>query len=56
MEEEPMLPADRTERAAVDQLVEEHAQRGLSRRELLLRGMALGLSAGALGAVLDACG
>jgi alpha-glucoside transport system substrate-binding protein len=56
MEEEPMLPADRTERAAVDQLVEEHAQRGLTRRELLLRGMALGLSAGALGAVLEACG
>jgi alpha-glucoside transport system substrate-binding protein len=51
-----MLPVDRKERAAADQLVEEYARRGLTRRELLVRGVALGLSASAIGAVLDACG
>ena len=51
-----MLPVDWKERAAADQLVEEYARRGLTRRELLVRGVALGLSASAIGAVLDACG
>ncbi len=51
-----MLSVDRKERAAADQLVEEHARRGLTRRELVIRGVALGLSATAIGAVLDACG
>jgi alpha-glucoside transport system substrate-binding protein len=51
-----MVPVDRKERAAAEQLVEEHARRGLTRRELVVRGIALGLSAGAIGAVLDACG
>src|SRR5262249_48754339 len=41
---------------AVDRLVVEYTQRGLSRRELLRRGVALGLSASIAGAILDACG
>src|SRR5215813_11120930 len=51
-----MVPVDRQQRDAVDRLVEEYTQRGLSRRELLRRGVALGLSASIAGAILDACG
>ncbi len=51
-----MLPVDRQRRDAVDQLVEDFTYKGLSRREFMKRGLALGLSATAAGALLDACG
>lgn len=51
-----MLPVDRQQRDAVDKLVEDFTHKGLSRREFMKRGLALGLSATAAGAILDACG
>lgn len=47
---------DRRQRAAVDQLVEEYTEQGLSRREFVRRAVGLGLSFSAAGALLAACG
>ena len=47
---------ERSQREELDQLVEEHSQQGLSRREFMRRAVALGLSVSAAGALLSACG
>jgi len=47
---------DRQQRSAVDHLVEEFTQEGLSRREFMRRAVGLGLSFSAAGALLAACG
>jgi len=47
---------DRQQRSAVDHLVEEFSQTGLSRREFMRRAVGLGLSFSAAGALLAACG
>ncbi len=47
---------DRQQRTAVDNLVEEFTQQGLSRREFMRRAVGLGLSFSAAGALLAACG
>jgi alpha-glucoside transport system substrate-binding protein len=47
---------DRRDRVELDQLVEDYAQQGLSRREFLRRAMATGLSLSAAVALLSACG
>jgi alpha-glucoside transport system substrate-binding protein len=54
--EDVMAIYDRRDREELDQLVEEYAQRGVSRREFLRRAMATGLSLSAAGALLSACG
>lgn len=51
-----MLPTDRQQRDAVDSLVEEFTQQGLSRRAFIQRAVALGLSASAATSILAACG
>jgi alpha-glucoside transport system substrate-binding protein len=47
---------DRHDRVELEQLVEDYARQGLSRREFLRRAMATGLSLSAAGALLSACG
>src|SRR5690348_3125895 len=47
---------DSHQRSAVDQLVEDFTQHGLSRREFLKRAMATGLSFSAAATLLAACG
>jgi alpha-glucoside transport system substrate-binding protein len=47
---------DRRQRSAVDQLVEEYSQHGLSRREFLKRAVATGLTLSAASSLLAACG
>ena len=47
---------DGQQRSAVDHLVEEFSQTGLSRREFMRRAVGLGLSFSAAGALLAACG
>ncbi|HEV2236333.1 MAG TPA: ABC transporter substrate-binding protein [Ktedonobacterales bacterium] len=47
---------DRQDRVELDQLVEDYARQGVSRREFLRRAMATGLSLSAAGALLSACG
>jgi alpha-glucoside transport system substrate-binding protein len=47
---------DRKQRDEIDQLVEDFTQHGLSRRAFIQRGLALGLSFGAVGSLLAACG
>ncbi|HEX9058380.1 MAG TPA: ABC transporter substrate-binding protein [Ktedonobacterales bacterium] len=47
---------DRQQRVEVDQLVDDYARSGMSRREFLRRAMIAGLSASAASALLAACG
>lgn len=47
---------DRHRQKELDQLVEDYAQQGLSRRTFLQRAMAVGLTAGSASALLAACG
>jgi alpha-glucoside transport system substrate-binding protein len=47
---------DRHQRSAIDQLVDDFSQHGLSRREFLKRAMATGLSFSAAATLLAACG
>lgn len=50
-----MAILDLQQQDGVDQLVEDYALRGLSRRQFLLRATALGLSFSVAGALLEAC-
>jgi alpha-glucoside transport system substrate-binding protein len=47
---------DRRQRSAIDQLVEDYSQSGLSRREFIKRAVAAGLSISAASTLLAACG